>query len=74
MSFIKVERSKRAWRQQDLAENTGIPASKLYRGEGKNILEYFNYVELEKLARGLNMTVDELVKLYRTEYLKKGEI
>lgn len=70
MSFIKVERAKRGLRQSDLAELTGISGSKIFRAEkSNNILEFFSYKELERLASGLNMTIDEMITLYREEYL-----
>ena len=68
MNFIKVERAKRGMRQSDLADLTEIPASKLYRAEKRNnMLDYLSYNELEQLANGFDMTIDELVNLYRKE-------
>ena len=73
MSFVKVERSKRNLSQVDLARRSGITQHKIFRSERQsNILNYFSYEEIEKLANGLDMTVDELVKLYREEYANNG--
>lgn len=70
MNFIKVERTKRGMRQSDLANLTGLSGSKLFRAEQRNnILDYLSYSELEKLADVFNMTTEEMVKLYREEYL-----
>lgn len=69
INFVKVERSKRNLSQVDLARRSGITQHKIFRSEKQsNILNYFSYEEIEKLAHGFDMTVDELVKLYRKEY------
>lgn len=76
INFVRVERAKRKLSQVDLARRSGITQYKIFRSEkenNSNILTYFNYEEIEKLAKAFDMSVDELVKLYRTEYEEKGE-
>lgn len=56
---LKVERVKRGWTQEDLVKNSGVGRVTISNIERKGI-ENIPVYTLRKLAKGLDMTVQEL--------------
>jgi transcriptional regulator with XRE-family HTH domain len=60
-SNVQAEMNRRGWSQQVMAEKTGIPQQTLSRRLRTEDPSPFDTNELERVARALGRTVDQLV-------------